>query len=296
MTEVPGFPTSSASSPYTDLDRPPLRQSALRRALLGAGELWREIEVVDALESTNTELARRAHAGAPEGSVLVAEHQTAGRGRLNRSFQTPPRAALTFSVLVRPGPHPTSYGWLPLLMGSAAVAALDRVAGVRARLKWPNDVLLDERKLAGILSEAVTETGGSVAIVVGMGLNVSQTAEELPSAAATSLAHAEAGCLDRDPLLRAVLRGFAERYGQWQRAGGDAEACGLAAEYRQQCATIGRDVHVHLPDQSLRTGVATDIDAEGRLVLQSHDAHGAGGQIPLTAGDVVHVRPDERTG
>src|SRR5690606_12320604 len=175
-----------ANPDYRDLDRPPLRAEALRRALVRPGALWTGIEVVPEMGSTNTELVARARAGAPAGSVLVTEHQTAGRGRLGRTFTVPARAALTFSVLVRPQAPAARFGWLPLMMGAAAVRAASFVAQVAPVLKWPNDVLAPEedrdappRKLAGILSEAAFSEAGP-AVVVGIGLNVSQRREELP--------------------------------------------------------------------------------------------------------------------
>lgn len=274
------------STLYSDLSRPPLNQAVLERALVRPGALWTGVDVLPSAASTNTTLAGRARNGAAEGTVLVAEHQTAGRGRLDRVFQTPPRAALTFSVLLRPEAAPNRYGWLPLLMGVAAVRGLGWVAGVEAALKWPNDVLLDGRKLAGILAEAAATPQGT-AIVVGMGVNVAQRADELPVPTAVSLALAEAPCTDRDPLLRAVLRGFAERYTAWERHGGDAEASGLAEEYRSCCATVGQRVRVHLPGGRLLEGTATGVDADGCLTVRDGD----GAVTPLSAGDVVHVRP-----
>ncbi|GAA3760503.1 BirA family biotin operon repressor/biotin-[acetyl-CoA-carboxylase] ligase [Spinactinospora alkalitolerans] len=278
------------SSPFSDLDRPPLRRAALERALVRPGGPWREIEVLPELGSTNTELIGRAREGAAEGAVLVTEHQTAGRGRLDRAFHTPARAALTFSVLLRPDVAPSSYGWLPLLMGVAAVRGIGRVAEAAAGLKWPNDVVSTaadaERKLAGILSEAASSPDGT-AIVIGMGLNVSQSRAELPVDTATSLLLEGAPCTDRDPLLRAVLRGFADRYRAWLEHGGDAEACGLAAEYREHCTTIGREVRVRLPGERLLEGEAVGVDADGRLTVRT----AGGGRTSLSAGDVVHVRP-----
>lgn len=274
------------SSLYSDLSRPPLDQRALQRALVRPGALWTGVDVVPSLGSTNTELVARANDGAPGGTVLVTEHQTAGRGRLGRSFSTPARAALTFSVLLRPTVPPHGYGWLPLLMGVAAVHGVRRIAAVRAELKWPNDVLVGGRKLAGILSEAAFGPAGP-AVVIGIGLNVSQSREELPVDTATSLALSGAACTDRDPLLRAVLRAFAERYTRWVEHDGDAERSGLAEEYRSCCATLGQRVRVHLPEDGLLEGTATGIDAGGQLRVRAED----GREHALSAGDVVHVRP-----
>jgi BirA family biotin operon repressor/biotin-[acetyl-CoA-carboxylase] ligase len=278
-----------ATDPAPRTDRPPLDAAALERALVRPGGLWRRVRVVPEAGSTNTDLVGAAQGGAPGGIVLVTEHQTAGRGRLDRAFHTPPRAALTFSVLLRPDVPSARLGWLPLLMGAAAVAGVAAASGVRARLKWPNDVLAGgdggaERKLAGILAEAAFSAEGP-GVVIGMGLNVDQDRAELPVPTATSLA-LEGGGRDRAALLRAVLDAFADRYTAWHGAGGDADACGLAAEYRERCATIGLGVRVHLPGGRLLEGTAADVDAQGRLVVRGPGGTGEA----VSAGDVVHVR------
>ena len=162
----------SPSSP----SRKPLDAASLHRALLRPGGLWQAVEVVDRTGSTNADLLARALDGAPEGMVLAAEEQSAGRGRMGRAWVSPPRAALTFSLLVRPAAVPPARrGWLPLLAGVAVATAVTAVTGVQTRLKWPNDVLTGHAKLAGILAEAAGD-----AVVVGVGLNVSTESGELP--------------------------------------------------------------------------------------------------------------------
>ena len=142
---------------------------------------WR-IEVVEETASTNADVANRFRGGEPEGLVIVAEHQTAGRGRLGRDWVTPARSSLTVSFLLVPDQMPARrWPWLPLLTGVAAATAVRRVTGIEVRLKWPNDVLAGRQKLGGILLERV-EHAGSAAAVVGVGLNCSQSAEELPVA------------------------------------------------------------------------------------------------------------------
>ncbi|MFZ5851832.1 MAG: biotin--[acetyl-CoA-carboxylase] ligase, partial [Actinomycetota bacterium] len=168
--------------PYDDLGRPPLDGRALAAALTVPAGPWRELRVVAETGSTQADLALAAQGGAGEGLVLVAERQRAGRGRLDRSWVSPPRAGLTFSVLLRPGPPEARWGWLSLLGGVAVAVAVQRVTGVAAAVKWPNDVLVEGRKLAGVLAERVAG-----AVVLGVGLNVSQAAGELPGPAATSL-------------------------------------------------------------------------------------------------------------
>src|SRR3954454_23148085 len=254
------------ASPYTDLDRPPLSQRGLDRALVTPGGFWNRVDLRAETGSTNADAAAAALAAEPEGLVVVAEQQTAGRGRRDRQWTSPARAGLTLSVLLRPGAAdeergwpavPTgAYGWLSLLTGVALLEAVRRVAAVEAALKWPNDLLVGPAdrpgKAAGILAEVAGD-----AVVVGIGLNVTTRADELPETTglpATSLRVAGAKVTDRDPLLRALLRGVARWYGGWREAGGDAEMCGLLAAYQRDCSTIGREVRVLLPDAGEITG------------------------------------------
>jgi BirA family biotin operon repressor/biotin-[acetyl-CoA-carboxylase] ligase len=289
-----------SNSPYADLSRPPLQVAGLRRGLVLPGGLWTDLRVVAETGSTNVDLATLAAGGEPEGTVLVAERQSAGRGRLDRAWSAPARAGLTLSVLLRPAVAATRLGWLPLLAGVALVEAVGRVAVVDAVLKWPNDLLARSAaevdagaygKCAGLLAEAVPAQGGPAAVVLGIGLNVSQRADELPAPPdpaalrPTSLALAGAMCLDRDPLLRAVLRALAQWYQAWCRVGGDPVASGLREAYAKACVTLGQTVSVQLPDGSTVDGVASDVDNDGRLVVAT-----AGGERAVAAGDVRHVR------
>jgi BirA family biotin operon repressor/biotin-[acetyl-CoA-carboxylase] ligase len=283
-----------AASPYTDLDRPPLSERGLTRALVTPDSLWSRIEVRARTGSTNADVAVAAAQGEPEGLVVVAEQQLAGRGRRDRQWMAPPRAGITVSMLLRPGRADPAkgwaalpvgaYGWMPLLAGVALLDAVQRVAEVEAALKWPNDLLVGDGKCAGILAEVVGD-----ALVVGIGLNVSTRAEELPETTglpATSLRLAGAQSLDRDPLLRALLRGFAGWYAGWREADGDAELSGLLAAYRRGCATIGRTVRVLLPGGGELVGEATSVDPDGQLVIRTTD----GADRRVSAGDVLHVR------
>jgi BirA family biotin operon repressor/biotin-[acetyl-CoA-carboxylase] ligase len=278
------------TSPYTDLDRPPLDAAALKRALVVPDGLYTDLRVTTETASTNADVAAAARAGAAEGLVVVAERQAAGRGRLGRGWSMPPRAGIAVSVLLRPGDavsaaqSPRSatnqrlqLGWLPLLVGVAAVEAVRRIAAVDAVLKWPNDVLVGDRKLGGILVEM-----HDGAVVAGVGLNVSLRAGELPVPTATSLVLAGAAHADRDPLLRALLRRLADGYGRWRDAGGDPVASGLRDTYLVHCATLGREVRLDLPGGRSVTGTADGIDPDGRIIVDG---------TPYAAADVVHLRP-----
>ncbi|MER5204671.1 biotin--[acetyl-CoA-carboxylase] ligase [Streptomyces sp. NPDC002825] len=279
--------TSSQGSggPWSDLDRPPLNAPALRRALVLPDGLWTSLDVVTTTGSTNSDLAARADE-LPEGAVLVAEEQTSGRGRLDRTWTAPARSGLFLSVLLKPDVPVHRWGWLPLLTGVAAATGLAKAAGVDTSLKWPNDVLVsvggEERKAGGILAERA----GADAIVVGLGINVSLRAEELPVPAAGSLLLAGAVSTDRDTLLRAVLRSLAQWYGDWVRAEGDPEVSGLQAAYAAGCATLGRRVRAELPGERMLEGEAVALDGDGRLVVATE----GGGTEAVGAGDIVHLR------
>jgi BirA family transcriptional regulator, biotin operon repressor / biotin---[acetyl-CoA-carboxylase] ligase len=272
-------------SAYSDLDRPPLDVGALGRALTGPGSGWREVLVVDETASTNTDLAQRARAGAAPGLVLVAEHQTGGRGRLGRVWTAPPRSGLTWSLLVEPAGVPAErWPWIPLLAGVAVVEGVRRVTEVEATLKWPNDLLVGDRKLAGLLSERI-ETRASSLVVVGVGLNVTLRRDELPTPDATSLLLEHAATTDRTVVLREVLRVFDRLFSEWVGLSGDPRA-GLAESYARRCSTLGRTVQVALPTGSTLTGEAVRVDPHGRLVVRT-----GSGEEAVGAGDVVHVRP-----
>jgi BirA family biotin operon repressor/biotin-[acetyl-CoA-carboxylase] ligase len=265
------------TSPWSDLDRPPLSERALRAALVRPGSFVRELHVVAETGSTNDDLAEAARRGAPEGVVLVAEAQTRGRGRLERTWTSPPRAGLLFSVLLRPSLPAPRRTWIPLLAGHAMQQTVASLGAVHTRLKWPNDLLLgdDLGKAGGILAQTTGD-----AVIVGVGLNVTTRRAELPDGA-VSLTTEGAECTDRDPLLRAILRTLADRYAEWLSAPDR-----LRPAYEAVCDTIGREVRVQLPDGGMLAGTTTGLDAAGRLLVRTAD-----GDVPVSAGDVTRVRP-----
>lgn len=276
-------------------DRPPLDPVRLDG---WSGGL--RVEVLPETASTNAVVAERARAGEEPGLVVVTEHQTAGRGRLERVWETPARSSLTFSMLVDPAVEPSRWPLLPLLAGFVVETTLaEWVSGVA--LKWPNDVLAIDahgraRKLAGILVERVEGPHGPLA-VVGIGINVSQGPDELPIEGATSVVQelraeiaAEQGVapdeldepvrVDRTELLEKLLA-------VWQALVpllGEPEQ--LLAAYRTACSTLGQEVDVHLPGGVVHRGTALDLDSHGALVVADDP-----GTLTVTAGDVVHVRP-----
>jgi BirA family biotin operon repressor/biotin-[acetyl-CoA-carboxylase] ligase len=266
--------------------RAPLDAAALRSRAVRPDGLWREIEVVESTGSTNADLLARALRGEPEGTVLAAEEQRAGRGRMGRIWTSPPRAALTFSLLLKPAVPPARRGWLPLLTGVAVAAAVTKATGVETGLKWPNDLLAADAKLAGILAEAAGD-----AVVVGIGLNVSTEPTEFSSPRpgalpATSLAAAGATALSREDILLAILGGFERWYRAWQQAGGDPDRSGLRPEYARLSATIGRTVRAELPGGQALSGPAVGVDSDGRLLVLLS----SGSEVAVSAGDVVHLR------
>lgn len=238
---------------------------------------WR-VEVVAETHSTNALVAERARAGEREGLVVVAEHQTAGRGRLDRVWETPPGTGLTFSLLLRPDLPVTAWTWIPLLTGFALHAALaDRIPEVM--LKWPNDVLVGEQKISGILVERV-ETDLGPAAVIGIGLNVNQSEAQLPSETATSLRVELGETFDRGDLLIQVLGSVRALLPLLEQP----EV--LRTAYVDVCSTVGRTVDVHLPGGEVVRGEVLDLDPHGALVLSTGE-----GTFTAHAGDVVHVRP-----
>lgn len=260
------------------------------------GQRFSAVTWVDETGSTNSDVMAAARDGAPEGTVVVADHQSAGRGRQGRTWVAPPGASLLVSVLLRP---PAVVGGLCAMAAGVAMAdAVTETTGVRPGLKWPNDLLVDDRKLAGILAEAdwpaaSTESGGwrppkpheRLVVVVGVGLNVNWPAD-LPddlSDSAVALNHLVGHDVDRAELLVAYLRRLDGLYGALVAAGSGAA---ILDAWRQHSATLGRRVRVDLGSDDVE-GTAVDITDEGHLVVRTLD----GDHRTLAVGDVVHLRP-----
>lgn len=249
-----------------------------------------KVTVVATSPSTNSAVLAKAQASPqewPHMSALIADHQTAGRGRAGRAWQTPASAACTLSVVLRPTAVPRdAYGWVPLVVGLATVRAL-RTLGVGAMLKWPNDVVVEAgvrdipewgkwRKVVGILCEMIP---GQDAIVAGIGINVSQSAPELPVPHAASLATLEATKLDRVALLRVLTAELNDAVRTWDSSD---DRGAIPAAVASVCATIGWDVAVDVPGGSPVTGRATGLSESGGLIVQTS----AGERREILAGDV----------
>ncbi|MCQ1996203.1 biotin--[acetyl-CoA-carboxylase] ligase [Arthrobacter sp. zg-Y1171] len=290
---------------YSSMERPALDPGRLRAALVVPNGPFAALEVVAETGSTNTDLADAARLRPWEVAdltVLTAELQMAGRGRMDRSWVAPERSSLFVSVLLRPvGPSgrplpTTSYGWLSLLAALAMAESVAARTGVEARLKWPNDVMVDGRKLAGVLAQLVPASdGGPPAVVVGAGLNVSLTDEDLPVPTATSLLMEYASTTDRNVLLQDYLLALAARYRSFCSVDGDPEAVpagsreALRDEVSARLGTLGRGVSAQLPGGGVLTGRAVALAPTGALVIVDD----AGATHTVSAADVVHLRPEQ---
>ncbi len=248
-----------------------------------------DIRRLTTVGSTNTYALDLARRGAPAGLVVVADHQTAGRGRLGRRWEAPPGAGLLVSVLLRPVLPPAQRHLCTAAVALAAAAACRAVAGPWPdpgwpAVKWPNDLLLDGRKLAGVLAESDPDAPGgpvgSVAVVVGVGCNVDWPGPA--GAGGTCLVEHTDRPVAREQLLQALLAELGPRVEALHDPDGRD---GLAAELRRRCGTLGQVVRVELPDGVL-DGTAVDLTAEGHLVVDT-----AAGRRVVAAGDVVHLRP-----
>ena len=260
LSRVSGDPGSPERDPLGSLE--PLTRTSWSP--------WPLPEVLQGTPSTMADVEARAARGAPEGAVVVAEEQTAGRGRRGRSWESPARAGLWLSVLLRPSTPVEQLGWLPLVVGVAVARALRSEAGVDARVKWPNDVLVGDGKIAGVLSERL----GDGAVIVGVGVNVDQVEAELPEGG-TSLRLLGSDA-DRTRLLVQVLDHVAQAYRSWQA--GER----MAAAYEDLSVTLGRDIVADLGDRSV-TGRAVRLGPSGELVIEQAD----GEEIVVSAGDVT---------
>ena len=251
-----------------------------------SGTRFAQLRRYEQVGSTNEELLAAARSGAPEGLVAVARHQTSGRGRLGRRWEAPPGSNLLFSVLLRPRLDVEEAHLVTVAVSLAASDACKVVSGVVPALKWPNDLVVGDRKLAGVLAELDLSGGNDPVVVVGMGLNVAWPAgasdepEDLVGSA-TSLSRETGALFDPDAVLESLLVGFEERLAALRTPDGKRVQ---AEEHRRRCDTLGREVRVELARESI-VGTAVDLTESGHLVVDS-----CGSRRTITAGDVVHLR------
>jgi BirA family biotin operon repressor/biotin-[acetyl-CoA-carboxylase] ligase len=238
-------------------------------------------EYLEQTGSTNKDLLARAE-GLPEFFVLATDFQTAGKGRMERSWEASPGSSVMASILLRPQfIQSTGIGWLSLLTALAITRAISDL-GLAPKIKWPNDVLIAEKKVSGILAEVATDLS---CVVIGFGINVNQSANQLPVDTATSLLLENATAVDRDQLLAAVVKNIRSLYLDLSSSGGDATASGLRQAILELSATVGSQVSVEFPDGKKAFGLASDIDETGRLVVVTQNE-----TLSVSAGDVLHLR------
>jgi len=245
--------------------------TALDTSLINAavGQYWR-VSVVELTASTQSDLVAKVRQGiAIAGEVIAAEYQSSGRGRLTRSFDAPARTALLFSFYIQPNRDRSDWGWIPLIAGVSVAQVLSDFG---AQVKWPNDILINEKKVSGLIAEA-TDDG----VVVGIGINVGMGIDELPVPTATSLLIEGARNMTRNDLLSKFLKNFEKNFFAWDQGSDE-----ISSIYVALSATIGRDVAVEYPDGRREIGSAVAISSGGELVLASG--------IHVNAGDIVHLR------
>lgn len=230
---------------------------------------WR-VSVVELTGTTQGDLTSRVRQGdAKVGDVLAAEFQTAGRGRLERSFEAPARTALLFSFFIKPVRNREHWGWIPLIAGYAVASTLKEFD---ASIKWPNDILIKGKKVSGLIAEIVDD-----GVVVGIGVNVGMESDELPVPTATSLLIEGATDIDRNQILTGILQRFQEQFVAWDQGSDE-----IGMLYAQLSSTIGQQVRIEYPGGQTQTGLATSISDSGALVID--------GQTHVQSADVVHLR------
>lgn len=284
-----GLPRSTGVA-YVDQWPVDLGTAAVVKSIRKGGGSWRSVTVFSQIASTNTVGVALASAGCPSGVVLVTDLQTAGRGRLDRTWEAPSGTSAMFSVVLHPSGEDHEWGVLPLLAGVAVCEALEFVTGLRASLKWPNDLVIRDEdapsgrggKVGGILAERDAQTR---AIVLGVGINVDLAEEDLPVPGATSLTLAGVARPRRAKLIGRALSRIEHWFTAWDAIGTDTESLDrLLAAYRERCVSIGAKLTVERPGAPDVVGTGTGISPAGALLVDSD-----GGQVAVVVGDVTHA-------
>jgi len=254
-----------------ELHRAALRESELHAEL---SPYWR-VSVVDVTGSTQLDLAESIRANtAVDGEVFVANYQSAGKGRLDREFIAPPSSALLFSLYKRVERPRDEWNFIALLTSLSLVEALFELdQRVNLRIKWPNDILIDEKKIAGLLCQADTD-----GVIIGVGLNVFMQADELPVETATSLYLQEFSELDRNIILKSILKSFKDNFQIWGQQG----SAPFIAKYEDLCSSLNRDIQIIWPSGDTKNALATGISTLGELIL--------GDGTLVNSADILHLR------
>ena len=266
--------------PAAEVQNNPLSLDEIQGAL-GTKRLGSKFHYFEKIDSTNSYARRLADAGAPEGEVVIAERQFEGRGRLGRSWESPPYCNLYFSLLLRPALAPVHAPQMTLM---AAVALADTVAAFVVEppaIKWPNDILLQGRKVAGILTESSCDAKRIEFVILGIGVNLNFPRERMPETIrdrATSLMEVGGKSFSRENFLRRLIQDLDRCYGILEDFGFDA----IAPRWEAYFALRGRRVRVEMVDEVI-SGTATGIDGDGALLLEAED----GVLRRVLAGDVV---------
>jgi BirA family transcriptional regulator, biotin operon repressor / biotin---[acetyl-CoA-carboxylase] ligase len=248
-------------------------RAPLNKSIIDANisQYWR-VSVVDLTASTQSDLAELVNASvAKSGELIVADFQSAGRGRLDRSFEAPPESALLFSFFLKPKRVRSDWSFISFLTAIAMHEVISKDMTDKVSLKWPNDILIDDKKVAGLLAQQIGD-----GVIVGIGLNVAMDTDELPVPTATSLALSGSNNLDRNLLLSAFLNRFENIFKDWD------SGTEFLEKYRQVSSTLGRQVRVEVLGRDSIEGKAAAITAQGALILSDG--------TEVNVGDVVHLR------
>ncbi len=253
-----------------------LTEEAIRSGLTGS--LVTRIYTMESVDSTNNEAKRRAQEGAPHGSVFVAEEQTGGKGRLGRVWKSPPKTGLWFTLLLRPNATPEQVTNLTLFAGLAVSRAIHALTGLPAQIKWPNDVVIEGKKVCGILTEMAAEMESVEYVIPGIGVNVNtESFPEDIAWKATSLYLSTGKKWSRATVLQAILREMEELLQRQEEKGTGA----VLAEYRENCVTIGKPVSTQRGNIRL-SGIAEDITDTGELIVRQSN----GSELIINSGEV----------
>ncbi len=260
--------------------------------LLPSKILGESLFIFEEINSSNTFALEIAKAGAQQGTVVLADSQTAGRGRLQRSWFSPPGTNIYGSLIFSCSASPLTLGWIPLMAGLAIAEAIDEATKIKITLKWPNDILINEYKLGGILCESFKRNPDETSVVIGFGINVNVPESAFPKEikeTATSLQIHANHPIDRHQLLKFIIPAVEEGWKNLMTQG--PKACQSA--YPQRCSTIGQQILVEFPDGSSQEGTAASIGEQGQLQMSPFPSSTPGESdkiLNVHAGDIRHIR------